>query len=431
MQLKKENEEYKALLISKDKEISKLNDLNTSKQNEINRLKLELENLKKDSGNKELEENFKKEKENLLNKINNLELKIYSLNEENEKLKLKIKELPESKGDNINNNIDNENAISNNNVNDINYEKELSNLRQLLSEYETGKIISDNTKKEIELLKNDSFAQIEQLKVKMDQINTINNSKLREYQDNINNANTEIKQKSKSITDFEKIIIKQENKIEELNKEITELNKLMLNKELSMKKNENYSIQLMNIINEQKLKIKNIKSKKVEQDNDEIMILKRQIENLKNEIDIKENIILTMKKSHKSLQDKYLNICYSVRRKEQEDLLRQAKILQKRKMEREYMSNRLKSGKKRSMSALSLKIINGRNNSNNNKKIKMNSNRNKKNEMINFPAINSGTKFEENSDGEVINNDDKGNVNDGDNLKSINIIMKQIVEENN
>ena len=431
IQIKKENEEYKALLISKDKEISKLNDLNTSKQNEINRLKLELENLKKDSGNKELEENFKKEKENLLNKINNLELKIYSLNEENEKLKLKIKELPESKGDNINNNIDNENAISNNNVNDINYEKELSNLRQLLSEYETGKIISDNTKKEIELLKNDSFAQIEQLKVKMDQINTINNSKLREYQDNINNANNEIKQKSKSITDFEKIIIKQENKIEELNKEITELNKLMLNKELSMKKNENYSIQLMNIINEQKLKIKNIKSKKVEQDNDEIMILKRQIENLKNEIDIKQNIILTMKKSHKSLQDKYLNICYSVRRKEQEDLLRQAKILQKRKMEREYMSNRLKSGKKSSMSALSLKMINGRNNSNNNKKIKMNTNRNKKNEMINFPAINSGTKFEENSDGEVINNDDKGNVNDGDNLKSINIIMKQIVEENN
>jgi len=431
MQLKKENEEYKALLISKDKEISKLNDLNTSKQNEINKLKLELENIKKDSGNKELEENFKKEKENLLNKINNLELKIYSLNEENEKLKLKIKELPESKGDNINNNIDNENAISNNNVNDINYEKELSNLRQLLSEYETGKIISDNTKKEIELLKNDSFAQIEQLKVKMDQINTINNSKLREYQDNINNANTEIKQKSKSITDFEKIIIKQENKIEELNKEITELNKLMLNKELSIKKNENYSIQLMNIINEQKLKIKNIKSKKVEQDNDEIMILKRQMENLKNEIDIKQNIILTMKKSHKSLQDKYLNICYNVRRKEQEDLLRQAKILQKRKMEREYMSNRLKSGKKSSMSALSLKMINGRNNSNNNKKIKMNTNRNKKNEMMNFPAINSGTKFEENSDGEVINNDDKGNVNDRDNLKSINIIMKQIVEENN
>ena len=431
MQLKKENEEYKALLISKDKEISKLNDLNTSKQNEINRLKLELENLKKDSGNKELEENFKKEKENLLNKINNLELKIYSLNEENEKLKLKIKELPESKGDNINNNIDNENAISNNNVNDINYEKELSNLRQLLSEYETGKIISDNTKKEIELLKNDSFAQIEQLKVKMDQINTINNSKLREYQDNINNANTEIKQKSKSITDFEKIIIKQENKIEELNKEITELNKLMLNKELSMKKNENYSMQLMNIINEQKLKIKNIKSKKVEQDNDEILILKRQIENLKNEIDIKQNIISTMKKSHKSLQDKYLNICYNVRKKEQEDLLRQAKILQKRKMEREYISNRLKSGKKSSMSALSIKVINGRNNSNNNKIIKMNTIRNKKDEMINFPAINSGTKFEENSDGEVINNDDKGNVNDEDNLKSINIIMKKIVEDNN
>ena len=360
----------------------------------------------------------------MLNKINNLELKIYNLNEENEKLKLKIKELSEPKGDNI----------SNNNANDINYEKELSSLRQLLSEYETGKIISDNTKKEIELLKNDSFAQIEQLKVKMNQINTINNSKLREYEDNINNANNEIKQKSKSITDFEKIIIKQENKIEELNNEINELNKLILNKELSMKKNENYSIQLMNIINEQKLKIKNIKSKKDEQDNDEIMILKRQIENLKNEIDIKQNIISTMKKSHKNLQDKYLNICYNVRKKEQEDLLRQAKILQKRKMERDYISNRLKSGKKSSMSALSIKMINGRNKSNNNKKVKMNTNKNKENKMINFPAINSGnneTKFEENNGREAINNDDKGNENDGDNLKSINIIMKKIVEENN
>ena len=100
-------------------------------------------------------------------------------------------------------------------------------------------------------------------------------------------------------------------------------------------------------------------------------------------------------------------------------------------MEREYISNRLKSGKKSSMSALSIKVINGRNKSNNNKIIKMNTNRNKKDEMINFPAINSGTKFEENSDGEVINNDDKGNVNDEDNLKSINIIMKKIVEDNN
>lgn len=372
----------------------------------------------------------------MLNKINNLELKIYNINEEKNKIESenkKLKELSGPKADNDKNNIGNknENAVSNNNGNDINYEKELSNLRQLLSEYETGKIISESTKKEIELLKNDSFAQIEQLKVKMNQMNTINNSKMREYKDNINNANNEIKQKEKSIADFEKIIIKQEKKIEELNKEIAELNKLIVNKELSMKKNENYSVQLMNIINEQKLKIKNIKSKKVEQDNDEIMILKRQIENLKNEIDIKQNIILTMKQSHKNLQDKYLNICYNVRKKEHEDLLRQAKLLQKRKMEREYISNRLQSGKKSSLSALSIKVVNGRNKSNSNKKMKMNTNRNKKDKQINFPAINSGTKHEENSDGEVINKDDKGNIKDGDNTKSINIIVKQMVEENN
>ena len=113
----------------------------------------------------------------------------------------------------------------------------------------------------------------------------------------------------------------------------------MFSRELSIKKNENYSQQLMNIINEQKIQIKNIKNKKTEQDNDEITLLKRQIENLKNEIDIKENIILTIQKTHKNLQDKYLNMCYNVRKKEQEELLRQAKLLQKQKMEREYRYN--------------------------------------------------------------------------------------------
>ena len=99
-QLINENGEYKKLLISKDNEITKLNDLNNSKQNEIDRLKKEIENLKKGNVNQELGDNFKKEKENLNNKINNLELKIYNINEEksklekdNNKLQSKIKEL--------------------------------------------------------------------------------------------------------------------------------------------------------------------------------------------------------------------------------------------------------------------------------------------------------------------------------------------------
>ena len=82
----KKLEEYKGLLISKDNEISKLNDINISKENEIKRLNNLIEEIKKGSAIQELEENYKKEKEQLLSKINNLELKIYNLKEEKEKL---------------------------------------------------------------------------------------------------------------------------------------------------------------------------------------------------------------------------------------------------------------------------------------------------------------------------------------------------------
>ena len=472
---KKENEEYKKFLLSKDSEISKLNDIITSKENEINRLKKEIEKLKQGSSMEEMENKFNEEKEKLNTKINNLELKIYNINEEksklekkinnninnnciggrnedgedyiilkeqneelrkkyeeliinkneleeeNKKLKKKTKKKKKKNKDNSNNeneenNEDKENDEKNED-NDINYEKELSSLRKLLYEYESGKIISDNTKKTIDLLKNESMSQIDRLKEKIDELNAINNSKIKEYENNIFNANNEIKQKAKSISEFEIIIIKQEDKIEDLNKQISILNKQIFNKELTMKKNENYSLQLMTIIKEQKMKMKNMKNKNIELNNDEIIVLKKQIENLKNDIELKENLIQTMKKGHKILQDKYLNVCYNVRKKEQEDLLRQAKILQKQKMEREYISIRLKSQPMSKSSSLSTFPVKKNNIKaiNDNKKINKNS----------LPNINNNLK---NSEGSKINNERDTPI--GENLEKINDMMKQIIEEN-
>ena len=85
-------EEYKKLLISKDNEISKLNDLNISKENQIKELNNLIEELKKGGTIGELEENFKKEKEQLQSKINNLELEIYNLKEKKEEEIKKEKE---------------------------------------------------------------------------------------------------------------------------------------------------------------------------------------------------------------------------------------------------------------------------------------------------------------------------------------------------
>ena len=345
------------------------------------------------------------------------------------KKKKKIKDNSNSENEEKNENVDKSEIIERNEKNeikeddDINYEKELSNLRKLLYEYESGKLISDNTKKTIDLIKNDSLSQIEQLKEKIDKLTSVNNTKLKEYENNLLNANNEIKQKDKSISDFEKIILKQEDKIEELNKQISILNKDIFNKELSMKKNENYSLELLTIINELKMQIKNIKNKNIELNNDEIIILKKQIENLKNDIELKENIIQTMKKSHKNLQEKYLNLCYTIKKKEQDDLLRQAKILQKQKMEREYISNRLKNLQiSKSSSSIVFQIK--KNNKNGNKKYNNNDTKSR-NKRDSLPAINNNNL--KSGEGSKINNDGENHI--GENLDKINEMMRQNIEE--
>ena len=368
IELKKENEEYKNLLSLKDKEISRLNDLIKSNQNE--KIPSKNKKLNMDSGNNNLEDNV------VIEKDNKIELKVYNINEEKPKKVKKKKIKSDNNGEEIKEK--NENGIS---INKINFEKEINNLKQLLSR---------------------------------------NKSKIKEYENNILKANNEIKQKAKSISDFEKIILKQEDKIDKLNEQISELNKSIFSKDLLMKKNENYSLQLITIIKEQKLQIQNIKDKKIDEDNDEITMLKREIENLKNELEVKQNLIISMKENHKSLQDKYLSFCYNVRKKEQEDLLNKAKLLQKQKMEKDYISNRLKShsmSKNSSISAFSIKSVNGIN------KINLKNKWRKKNEEISLPSIINNFKSDDDIKSEI-------KINERQNLDDINNMMKQIIEEN-
>ena len=102
--LKNQIEEYKRLQIAKDNEILKLNDLNSSKQNEVERLKKAIEEQKNGSKEQQIEEEYKKEKEKLITKINDLELKIYNINDEktnltreNTKLQTQIDEFIQEK----------------------------------------------------------------------------------------------------------------------------------------------------------------------------------------------------------------------------------------------------------------------------------------------------------------------------------------------
>ena len=335
---KEQIEEYNKLLISKDNEISKLNDIIISKENEIKKLNEEIEQIKKGTSMQELEENFKKEKDQLLSKINNLEIKIYNMKEEKEKIKTKENEekvnnieetIDEENNKNVNNKLSYEELMKikqdieqknqelnveikllkdNQEPNDINNEENLKKIEELentILEYKTGKIIPELTQKKIE----ENELLLNELK----------------------NQNKILNEKIKIKKDFETIIIKQENKITELNNLIKKKDNEILSKDNSLNKNQIYSIQLINIINEQKIKIEKIKKQNKEELNTQIAEFKREINNLENTIELKDTMITNMKKSHKNLQDKYIKMTFNIKRKEQEDLLNQAKILKKQK----------------------------------------------------------------------------------------------------
>jgi len=512
-------EEYKKLLISKDNEISKLNDINLSKENEIKRLNKLIEDMKSGSAIQEMEENFKKEKEKLLTKINNLELKIYNINDEKKKLGTKNKKLNEklnknddkknkeiteeknmdkdindlgnkndefnikyeellkmkedieeqnkklieeikslkslknkdkSENDNNDNDNDNENDNENFNDNDIDNLNENNNqnskninndelinqieeLKKIIDDYKTGKIIPD-------IINTDKISDKE-LKKKFDTLIQKNKN----YESKIKTLNDNITYNKKNKKDLENIIFKQENKINELNLLLKKKDNIIKVKDSSINKNEGYSLQLMNIIKEQKLQIQNIKKQKNEDDISQIAELKRQINNLENVIELKENTISSMKKTHKNLQDKYMKMNYNKKKQEQENFLNQAKLLKKQKLARDAKKNQNKyisklnisnnlpqfteeSNKYSEIEYPNLNTNSNINNFNNSENEKKEINHKNMNDIV-LPVIpnNNSVKIEEN-----INNIKDNLINDEDNnLDEINNMMEKVIEENN
>ena len=576
-------EEYKKLLISKDNEISRLNDLNLSKENEIKRLNKLIEDMKSGSLTEQLEEKFKKEKQELQSKINNLELKIYNINDdknrltaENKKLNEKLNALQsmnenksneenkkennenepkeEIKNENQENNEENKeenntndkkskkaennqnenedkenmneensdnnnqdngkgnenenfnidkndsqkeneennenkyeellkikenleeknkklieeiNLLKNNNLEDgttkknshkifqntenmdedrdnnntnLENKENIEDLKRIIDEYKSGKIISESMQKSIDSIKKNNLSQIEELKKKYEIINTKNKnyeSKIKILNDNLNSNN-------KNIKDLENIILKQENKINELNQLLKKRDTTIRSKEASISKNETYSMQLMNLIKEQKLHIQNLKKQKSEEVSSQIEELRRQITNLENIIELRDNTILTMKKSHKNLQDKYIKLCYNLKKTEQDNLLNQAKMLKQQKLQRDAIKTQKKNKLLISSNSYNSNLAQFTEESHTlsqveypNLKTNPNFNNNIYNEIkdivsgtndVVLPIIsnNKSIKIEENNSDNYNNN----KLEKENNLDEINELMKKVIDEN-
>ena len=444
----KKDKEEKEKEEEKDNNDDNLNNISkeqTEKGGEEERKKTKKKTKKKKK--KKKEEN-KDEEINEENKEENKEENISNNKEESSKHTEIIEEKKDNKENIENNNKENivnnnKENIENNNINkekpeekEPNYKVEYLKLKNLLNDYEQGNIISQKTKNDIDLLKTESLSKINELKSKIDELNTNNLSKLKEYEALITTANIELSQKNKTIDEYESIALKQEDQIEKLNKHINELNQSIFHKDLSMKQNETYSNQLINIINEHKLQIKKIKEQKKEEENEEIQMLKRENKNLKNELEIDQKIMQNMKINHQNLQDKYLTICYKVKKKEQEDLIKQAQNLSRENINKKNEKNKFKvfsMNRSSSLGMLGIKKFRVAKNKNKVNKIKM-----KNEEMdLRLPEISYGNKSFENgninNNGLLFKEKNKLKLDENDyskNLDDINDKLKKIIDEN-
>lgn len=289
---------------------------------------------------------IKKEKEELDEKYNKLKLEYDKIKEEfnNNEIKLKTYIAKENM---------NENKINN----DLYLTKltELDELKIKISKFESGEIIPDILKEKMNKEKSEIKAQlislfnekeknyIKKLEEKEKKISEYilkirkNETKIKTLNENIMGINTEK-------GELENIVIKQESRVGKLGEKVDKIELLLKNKNDEIRENENYSLKLINIIKEQKNIINNLKiehrtieenNSKNEDYNNIINSLKAQILALKKKLDVREDSYVTLQKSHKILQDKYLKTCSNNRKKEQELLLKQAKKLRDAKLQRD------------------------------------------------------------------------------------------------
>ena len=297
---------------------------------------------------------------NILEENNKIKNEKNDLNDEYNKLKSEFDKLKEEFNNNeirLKTYIAQEN-INKNNTNDDLYITKLTELDELklkISKYESGELIPNTVvqkyNKEKSELKNQLTSEFKEKEKNYIKNLEEKDKKILEYVSKIKQGESRIKILNENIIginqekgELENIVIKQESRVGKLGEKVDKIESLLKNKNDEIRENENYSLKLINIIKEQKNLIYTLKKeqKSLEENNstneettNTINSLKAQITALKRKLDVKEDSFLTLQKSHKILQEKYLKTCSNNRKKEQELLLNQAKKLRADKIQRE------------------------------------------------------------------------------------------------
>lgn len=333
--MKNYNEELKKLQITKDLEINKLNEQIQSKDKEIERLKKTIDDkvpVDYKEKEKELNAQFDIERNKYEQKINDLELKIYKVNDDKkgyektiEIHKKRIAELeeeiqkskqpvvpPKEEEKQIDTANDNVSQSSNNKqdhsgcVSKEEYEKLKEEYSTLEKQYQEHKLLlTEQLSNKDEQMKQSHQYELNELKAKYEneiqkkdrafkKVNDLNSRtindhllKIKELEDQIKTLTNDLSISNKAKTDLEDIILKQEGKVNQLGGKVNKIEQMLKKKNAELQQNETYALQLMNIIQEQKSQIAVMKKKKKEEDTAELNNLQNEINALKNIIESK------------------------------------------------------------------------------------------------------------------------------------------------
>ena len=269
--LNSEISEYKILIISKDNEINKLNELLLTKKNEIISLKKTIEEQKNGTREREIEENFKNEAKKFTKKINDLEIKIYSLTEEKNNLIKTQKEL-QTKNEELMQNLNeqeeeiekkiNKRYFNNDNIKIT--QNDNFNLEKTLKKEDIDIEFKDTIKNEKEEL----ISSNNKLKIEIEEIKSKYEELLKQNNNNNNDIDKRYKELEKLIEEYKSgLIIPEETKkmienskknheleIEQLKqKNMKEIEVLNLKNNLLINKNKERETKMKELINKIKV----------------------------------------------------------------------------------------------------------------------------------------------------------------------------------
>jgi len=282
-------EELKKLEINRQLELNEANSENEKLKKEIFDLRNKCDI--KEIETKDMEHNIsieKSEYSRLLNKINELEMKIVKLTFDKNYLEDEKKRLLTEREENLN-------LISN----------QQNTVEKLMKEHEEEKLNCQNLLKEkieFEMKINKMKNSLQEIKekfeeelIKNEKVHSENNSELHKKIKSVEDSNMqlekEMKLKNRANIKLEEIISKQEEKLNAITYKFSQIDELIKQKNYKLKENEDYGIRLVQIIEEQKkiirglnIQIENMNEKEQEK---EIIYLKNNISMLRKEIECK------------------------------------------------------------------------------------------------------------------------------------------------